>query len=61
MLDYLHNHPEFSELLRTVDRKLNIEQSLVEKDYWIMRVLYGLQQGGYTLFESSRPKAWMSN
>ena len=47
MLDYLHNHPEFGELLRAVDRQMKIERSLVEKDYWIMHVLYGLQQGGF--------------
>ncbi|MBF0388361.1 MAG: nucleotidyl transferase AbiEii/AbiGii toxin family protein [Candidatus Omnitrophica bacterium] len=47
MPDYLHNHPEFGELLRAVDRQMKIERSLVEKDYWIMHVLYGLQQGGF--------------
>lgn len=46
-LNYLHNHPEFKELLRTVEHQKNIELSLVEKDYWIMHVLYGLQQGGF--------------
>ena len=50
MLDYLHNHPEFSDLLRAVDRQMKIERSIVEKDYWIMHVLYGLQQGGF-IFE----------
>lgn len=48
MSDYLHNHPEFKELLRTVERQKKIEISLVEKDYWIMHVLHGLQQGGFT-------------
>ncbi|MDP2653250.1 MAG: nucleotidyl transferase AbiEii/AbiGii toxin family protein [Candidatus Omnitrophota bacterium] len=47
MPDYLHNHPEFKELLRTVEHQKNIDSSLVEKDYWIMHVLYGLQQGGF--------------
>jgi hypothetical protein len=47
MLDYLHNHPEFKELLRTVEHQKNIERSLVEKDYWIMHVLYGLQKGRF--------------
>lgn len=47
MPDYLHNHPEFKELLRAVERQKNIDSSLVEKDYWIMHVLYGLQQGGF--------------
>ncbi|MBF0532558.1 MAG: nucleotidyl transferase AbiEii/AbiGii toxin family protein [Candidatus Omnitrophica bacterium] len=47
MVDYLHNHPEFRELLRAVEREKKIERGLVEKDYWIMHVLYGLQQGGF--------------
>ena len=47
MPDYLHDHPEFKELLRTVEHEKSIDRSLVEKDYWIMHVLYGLQQGGF--------------
>ena len=44
MADYLHNHPEFPELIRIVARDKGIDPSLVEKDYWIMHCLYGLQQ-----------------
>ena len=44
MLDYLHNHPEFRKLILAVERDKRIERSLVEKDYWIMYVLHGLQQ-----------------
>jgi hypothetical protein len=47
MLDYLHNHPDFKALLRAVDRQKKIDSSLVEKDYWIMHVLHGLQKGGF--------------
>ena len=47
MPNYLHNHPEFKELLRTVERQKKIEISLVEKDYWIMHVLHGLQKSGF--------------
>jgi len=47
MPDYLHNHKEFEQLLRAVEREKNIDSSLVEKDYWIMHVLYGLQQGKF--------------
>jgi len=47
MPDYLHNHKEFKELLRAVEHEKSIDMSLVEKDYWIMHVLYGLQQGGF--------------
>lgn len=47
MSDYLHNHQNFRELLRIVGAELNIEPGLVEKDYWIMHVLYGLKQQGF--------------
>lgn len=44
MSDYLHNHKDFAALLRIVGNEMNIEPILVEKDYWIMHVLYGLKQ-----------------
>ena len=44
MPGYLHDHKNFSELLRIVGAELEIESGLVEKDYWIMHVLYGLKQ-----------------
>jgi predicted nucleotidyltransferase component of viral defense system len=47
MSNYLHNHKEFNTLLRIVGAELNIEPELIEKDYWIMHVLYGLKQQGY--------------
>ena len=43
-LDYLHNHPEFNDLIRAVGHQRNIDSILVEKDYWIMHCLYGLQE-----------------
>jgi hypothetical protein len=46
--DFLHNHPEFPELIRIVARQRGIDPTLVEKDYWIMHCLYGLQQLGLT-------------
>lgn len=42
--DYLHNHKEFADLLRIVGQERSIDPALVEKDYWIMHCLYGLQQ-----------------
>ncbi len=47
MSDYLHNHKNFRDLLRIVGTELNIEPGLIEKDYWIMHVLYGLKQQGF--------------
>jgi hypothetical protein len=45
-LDYLHNHPEFPALIRIVGQDQGIDPALVEKDYWIMHCLFGLQQAG---------------
>lgn len=44
---YLHNHPDFSALIRIVGQERGIAPALVEKDYWIMHCLYGLQQAGF--------------
>jgi hypothetical protein len=44
---FLHEHPQFKELLSIVAEKEGIHPVLVEKDYWIMHVLWGLQQQGY--------------
>jgi len=46
--DFLHNHKDFSELIRIVSDERSIDPVLVEKDYWIMHCLYGLQQCGMT-------------
>src|SRR5271154_7018450 len=46
--DFLHNHPQFADLIRIVADEKGIDPALVEKDYWIMHCLYGLQQLGLT-------------
>lgn len=38
---YLHQHKDFADLLRIVGTEKGILPGLVEKDYWIMHVLYG--------------------
>jgi hypothetical protein len=45
--DFLHNHPQFADLIRIVVEEEGIDPALVEKDYWIMHCLYGLQQLGF--------------
>jgi len=45
--DCVHNHPEFLDLIRIVAEQKGIAPALVEKDYWIMHCLYGLQQLGF--------------
>lgn len=47
-LNYLHHHPDFSELIRIVGEERSIDPALIEKDYWIMHCLFGLQQTGMT-------------
>lgn len=44
---YLHNHPEFGNLLDILWEETGIERGLIEKDYWIMHCLYGLKKQGY--------------
>lgn len=46
--DYVHNHAQFADLIRIVAEEKGIDPALVEKDYWIMHCLYGIQQLGLT-------------
>lgn len=46
--DFLHNHPQFVDLIRIVAEEKGIDPILAEKDYWIMHCLYGLQQLGFS-------------
>jgi hypothetical protein len=41
---YLHRHPQFKDLIQIVSDEKKIVPQLVEKDYWIMHCLWGLQQ-----------------
>ncbi|MET3115087.1 putative nucleotidyltransferase component of viral defense system [Pedobacter sp. CG_S7] len=45
--DYLHNHKQFNDLLRILEEETGILAGLIEKDYWIMHVLSGLQKNGF--------------
>ena len=44
---YLHQHPDFSDLIRVVAGERKIDPYLAEKDYWLMHCLYGLKEAGY--------------
>lgn len=46
-LPYLHQYSDFQELIRIVAEEKGIDPVLVEKDYWIMHCLYGLQKAGF--------------
>ena len=41
---YLHNHPNFKDLIEITSGKMNINASLIEKDYWIMNALHHLNK-----------------
>lgn len=47
MSDYLHNHKDFSDLIKILAEEKGIEPGLIEKDYWLMHVLYGLRKQGF--------------
>ncbi|WP_410879487.1 nucleotidyl transferase AbiEii/AbiGii toxin family protein [Myroides sp. DW712] len=44
---YLHDRPDFLDLLRILEEETGIQIQLIEKDYWIMHVLFGLKQQGF--------------
>lgn len=44
---YLHERKDFADLLRIIEEETGIQAGLVEKDYWIMHVLYGLKKQGF--------------
>lgn len=44
---FLHELDDFDDLIGVVSREKSILPQLVEKDYWIMHSLYGLQQQGF--------------
>src|SRR5690348_16000111 len=43
----LHEAPDFLDLIAVTARDLTIDLGLIEKDYWIMHGLWGLQQLGF--------------
>jgi len=45
--DYLHNHKDFAALLDIVAEEKGIQAGLIEKDYWLMHILYGLKLQGF--------------
>lgn len=45
-LEYLHQRSDFIDLLRILEKEKGIQIHLIEKDYWIMHVLYGLKKQG---------------
>jgi hypothetical protein len=50
MAKYLHERSDFDQLLAIVANDRGLDPMLVEKDYWIMHGLWGLQAQGF-IFE----------
>ena len=46
MADFLHERRDFDQVLLLVADERGIDPMLVEKDYWIMHCLWGLQNLG---------------
>jgi hypothetical protein len=44
---YLHDLKDFRDLIQVVSNERRIVPQLIEKDYWIMHVLYGLAKEGF--------------
>jgi hypothetical protein len=44
---YLHDLKDFSDLIQVVSSEKHILPQLIEKDYWITHVLYGLAKQGF--------------
>jgi hypothetical protein len=42
----MHNHKSFKDLLLILEAEKGIVPGLLEKDYWIMHVLFGLKNAG---------------
>ena len=47
MADFLHERRDFDQVLLLVADERSIDPTLVEKDYWIMHCLWGLQAQGF--------------
>lgn len=48
MTEFLHARRDFDQLLSIVANERGLDPTLVEKDYWIMHCLWGLQAQGFT-------------
>jgi Nucleotidyl transferase AbiEii toxin, Type IV TA system len=47
---FVHDDPDFPELLAIVAKERNLAPGLVEKDYWVTHALWALQAGGLEIW-----------
>lgn len=46
----LHEHPDFRVLISKISEERQIAPQIVEKDYWVMHCLWGLQRQKFTFY-----------
>src|SRR3990167_10347108 len=46
-MPFLHELPDVKELFKVVAKEKQVLPAIVEKDYWLMHCLWGLQQQGF--------------
>lgn len=49
-MQFLHENNRFKDLIDIVATEENVHPSFVEKDYWIMQVLWGLDEQGFDFY-----------
>ena len=49
-MSFVHDDPEFEDLLRIVARERGLAVPLVEKDYWVTHALWALHETGLAIF-----------
>jgi hypothetical protein len=49
-VSFVHDDPDFVQVLRFVSDETRIDPSLVEKDYWVTHCMWALHQTGLELW-----------
>ena len=43
---FIHDHPQFVDMLAIVSSRQNVAVALVEKDYWVTHALWSILESG---------------
>ena len=49
-MNFIHDDPDFDDLVRIVASKRSLSPGLVEKDYWVTHTLWALRAGGFEVW-----------
>ena len=49
-MNFVHEDPEFEDLLRIVSEKRKFSRGIIEKDYWVTHALWSLHQAGFDVW-----------